>query len=87
MFAVFDLPVILSATIPSKLLSVILKIISAEYIFDTSEGYIGEIIELITAASIYAIDNKIERIDIKVLKNCGFVKPSLRKHINDILEL
>ena len=59
----------------------------AEYIFDTSEGYIGEIIELITAASIYAIDNKIEKIDIKVLKNCGFVKPSLRKHINDILEL
>lgn len=59
----------------------------AEYIFDTSEGYIGEIIELITAASIYAIDNKIERIDIKVLKNCGFVKLSLRKHINDILEL
>lgn len=59
----------------------------AEYIFDTSEGYIGEIIDLITQASLYSIDNKIERIDIKVLKNCGFVKPSLRKHINDILEL
>lgn len=59
----------------------------AEYIFDTSEGYIGEIIELINTASIYAIDNNLEKIDIKVLKNCGFVKPSLRKHINDILNL
>ena len=59
----------------------------AEYIFDTSEGYIGEIIELINAASIYAINNNLEKIDIKVLKNCGFVKPSLRKHINDILNL
>ena len=46
-----------------------------------------EIIELINAASIYAINNNLEKIDIKVLKNCGFVKPSLRKHINDILNL
>lgn len=59
----------------------------AEYIFDISEGYIGEIIELISTASIYSINNNLEKIDIKVLKSCGFVKPSLRKHINDILEL
>ena len=59
----------------------------AEYIFDTSEGYIGEIIELITQASLYSIDNHIEKIDIKSLKNCGFTKPSLRKHINNILDL
>jgi len=59
----------------------------AEYIFDTSEGRIGEITELINLASIYAINNDIEKIDIKVLKSCDFVKPSLRKHIGDILEL
>jgi hypothetical protein len=59
----------------------------SEYIFDTSEGYIGEIIDLITISSLYSIDNNIEKIDIKSLKNCGFVKPSLRKHINDMLDL
>lgn len=59
----------------------------SEYIFDISEGYIGEIIDLITISSLYSIDNNIEKIDIKSLKNCGFVKPSLRKHINDMLDL
>lgn len=59
----------------------------SEYIFDISEGYIGEIIDLITISSLYSIDNNIEKIDIKSLKNCGFVKPSLRKHLDDMLDL
>ena len=59
----------------------------ATYIFDTSEGYIGEIIDLICQSSLYSIDNDIEKINIQSLKNCGFTKPSLRKHINDILDL
>ena len=69
--------------------AIILRLLStlSWNIFDTSEGYIGEIIDLITLSSLYSIDNNIEKIDIKSLKNCGFVKPSLRKHINDILDL
>lgn len=59
----------------------------AYYIHDTSEGYIGEIFDLINSAAQYSIDNKIEKIDLHSLKKCGFVKPSNRKHFEDITAL
>jgi len=48
-------------------------------ILDESDGYIGEIIDLLNQASIYAIENNIEQITLKVLSACDFTKPSERK--------
>lgn len=59
----------------------------ASFIHDFSEGYIGEIIDLINLAAQYAINNQIEKIDLQCLNKCGFVKPSYRKHINDLLDI
>lgn len=59
----------------------------AYYIYDYSEGYIGEIVDLINSATKYSIDNKTERIDLNCLKKCSFVKPSNRKHFDDIKAL
>ncbi len=56
----------------------------AYYIHDYSEGYIGEMVDLINAAAEYSIINNIEKINIKSLKECGFVKPANRKHFDDI---
>jgi len=56
-------------------------------ILDLSEGYIGEIIDLITQAVEYAIKNDIEMINVEVLKKCEFVKPSLRKNFDDMVSL
>lgn len=56
-------------------------------ILDLSEGYIGEIVDLITAASEYAINNNIECINQKVLNSCGFVSPSRRKNYDEIVAL
>ncbi|KAB7890288.1 TniB family NTP-binding protein [Poseidonibacter ostreae] len=56
-------------------------------ILDLSEGYIGEIIDLITTASEYAINNNIERINQKVLNSCGFISPSRRKNYDEIIAL
>ena len=59
----------------------------AYYIYDHSEGYIGEIVDLINSATKYSIDNKTEKIDLNCLKKCRFVKPSNRKHFDDIKAL
>lgn len=59
----------------------------ASYIHDFSEGYIGEMIDLINLAAQYAINNQIEKIDLQCLNKCDFVKPSYRKHINDLLDI
>ena len=59
----------------------------SNYILDNSEGYIGEIIDLINSAAQYAIENKIEKITIQSLKQCGFIKPSMRKNFADFVEI
>lgn len=48
-------------------------------IADKSEGYIGEIVELVTLAAIYAINSGAEKITMLEVNKCGFIKPSLRK--------
>lgn len=59
----------------------------AESILFLSEGYIGEIVDLITAASIYAIQTGSERITEHELKTCGFVRPSERNNYEDFISL
>lgn len=59
----------------------------AHKILDLSEGYIGEILDLLILASEYVINNKIEKITIESIKKSGFVKPSLRKSFEDMVQL
>lgn len=59
----------------------------SNYILDFSEGYIGEIIDLINLAAQYAIEQKIEKITLEILKKCSFIRPSMRKNIADFIEI
>ena len=59
----------------------------SNYILDYSEGYIGEIIDLINLAAQYAIEQKIESITMETLKKSNFVRPSMRKNIADFIEI
>lgn len=56
-------------------------------IADQAEGYIGEIVELVSLAAKHAIKTGTEKIGIKELKECGFIKPSARKNYADIVNL
>ena len=56
----------------------------AEYILETSEGLLGEIIEIISSSAIYAIKNQKEKITMDEVKNTGYVQPSLRRSIDDL---
>lgn len=47
-----------------------------------SEGTIGELSTLLNKATVYAVKNGIERIDMEALANCGYTPPSERtKHM------
>ncbi len=59
----------------------------ADKILDLSEGYIGEMVDLLTAAFIYAIETKSERITLTELNSCGFVRPSHRQDFEDFISL
>ncbi|WP_459814812.1 TniB family NTP-binding protein [Campylobacter concisus] len=59
----------------------------SNYILDYSEGYIGEIIDLVNLAAQYAIEQKIESITMETLKKSNFVRPSMRKNITDFIEI
>jgi GTPase SAR1 family protein len=61
--------------------------VMAQKILDLSEGYIGEMIDLITVSSEFAIENEIEKITIEVINKSGYVKPSLRKNFEDMVRL
>jgi hypothetical protein len=54
-------------------------------IFDMSEGTIGEITNVLTLASIEAIKSGTEKIDLKILKNIPYVRPSERRRLTDRL--
>jgi hypothetical protein len=56
-------------------------------ILELSEGFIGEIVELINTAAAMAIKIGTERITIKEIKGCGYIKPSLRKSYEEIESL
>lgn len=59
----------------------------AQKILDLSEGYIGEMIDLLTLSTEYAIKHDIEKITIDIIKKSGYVKPSLRKSFEDMVSL
>lgn len=58
--------------LPLKKRSSIVNPESAVEIFDMSGGYIGEIVNLIKAAAIYAIKSGSEQITMKEIHECGF---------------
>jgi hypothetical protein len=59
----------------------------ANKILDLSEGYIGEVIDLVTQAAVCAIENKTEHITLNELTSCGFTRPSHRKDFEDLISL
>jgi len=78
----------LEKVIPLKKASNLHKTKELAYkIFDLSEGYIGEMVDLINTASIYSIQTKSEKITLKEIKECGFIKPSMRKSFDDLVDL
>lgn len=56
-------------------------------VLDLSDGYIGEVIELINQAAVLAIKSGSERVTLREIKECGFVKPSLRKSYEELESL
>ena len=59
----------------------------AQKILDLTEGYIGEMFDLITLSAEYAIKNKVEQITLDTIKKSGYIKPSLRKSFDDMVQL
>src|ERR1700682_3863472 len=52
---------------------------SARRIYELTEGYIGEIAQLLMRAAVKAIVTKKERIDRKILDNLNWATPSQRR--------
>lgn len=57
----------------------------ATTLFSMCEGQIGELAKLLTDAAVLAVQKGQERIDLKLLKSCGWVGPSERKRQIDRL--
>jgi len=73
------------STIPLKKESNLLDETIAEEILYLSDGYIGNMIELLRQAAITAIKTKTERITLKEIKECNYSSPKHRSR-NDMLE-
>ncbi|HUH43150.1 MAG TPA: TniB family NTP-binding protein [Sulfurimonas sp.] len=58
--------------LPLKKQSTIINKDDAQEILELCNGYIGEIVNLIKAAAVYAIKTRSERVTIKEIKECGF---------------
>lgn len=71
-------------TLPLKKASQLASRELAPEILDLSEGYIGEIVELVKLAAIIAIMSGSERVTLTEIKKCGYIKPSLRKAYSEI---
>ncbi|MHB1646578.1 MAG: TniB family NTP-binding protein [bacterium] len=56
----------------------------AEIIIESSEGLLGEIIEIINLSAIESIKNQKERITMDEIRKTGYVQPSLRRSIDDL---
>lgn len=65
--------------IPLKHQSTLVNEQISKKILELSEGTIGEISNVISKAAIEAIISKKEKIDIEILKNIDYVKPSERR--------
>lgn len=78
----------LMATVVSKLplkkQSTILNKDDASEILELCNGYIGEIVNLIKSAAIYAIKSGSERVTIKEIKECGF---NTLEHVHKTMNL
>lgn len=48
-------------------------------LFDMSEGMIGELARIIQKASIFALQQNKEKIDLEVINSINFIKPSMRR--------
>lgn len=62
----------LISTMPLKKESDILNTKAVQEILKITDGYIGDIVGLLTAASIYAINTKSEKVTLKEIKECGY---------------
>ena len=58
--------------LPLKKESTIMNKNDAEEILQTCNGYIGEIVNIIKSAAVYAIESGSERVTIKEIKECDF---------------
>lgn len=58
--------------LPLKKQSTIMNTEDAQEILNVCNGYIGEIVNLVKVAAVYAIKTGSERITIKEIKECGF---------------
>lgn len=56
----------------------------APEIFNLSEGYIGEIVALVSEAAIVAIETGTEHITMKEIKATGFTAPSKRRAVSEL---
>jgi len=56
-------------------------------ILDLSEGYIGEMVDLLAASAIVAIKNGNEKITLNELSSCNFTRPSERQNFEEIIAL
>jgi len=65
--------------IPLKKQSLLVNDQVSKKILELSEGTIGEISNVISKAAIDAIISKKEKIDIEILKNLNYIKPSDRR--------
>lgn len=72
---------------PLKKESDILNDKAVREILNQSGGYIGDIIGLLTASCIYAIDTKSERITLKELKECKYKSMSVVEKEENLQEL
>ncbi|WP_247671077.1 TniB family NTP-binding protein [Pseudoalteromonas sp. MMG005] len=65
--------------LPLKKPSVLHEHKLASRLFAMSEGYIGELSKILNNAAVYAIENKLEQITLKVLDDLDWITPSARK--------
>ncbi|WP_418187435.1 TniB family NTP-binding protein [Aliarcobacter lanthieri] len=67
------------STIPLKEASNLYEKELFKLIYNMSEGLIGEVARILQKASIFALRNGKEKIDVDVLNSINFTKPSMRK--------
>ena len=66
--------------LPLKEASNLHEMTLATRLMSLSEGYIGELSQLLSAAAVHAIQSGREKIDGKVLDEIRWTSPSQRKH-------
>lgn len=67
--------------LPLRLASGLSESKLAHHIWSMSEGTVGETVDLLKSAAIWAIKKKTEMIDASALDKCGYMPPTKRKHV------